>query len=265
MYWKLWKREHQRLRYTSWSREEIVIDFLVSPCSFSFSLFCLPLSLFLPFCHLCFYLYFVFCQLPCFTVYFYSLYFVCPPPAPTPIHLFSCHILPILLLSIHPFLPPKWTGRFDLYLSGMDESQVWFKCPNYSLELWCPALGYVAPSLWLSYESWHSTTEPFTEARLRARSHKRLFQCTRQWKADGWWGKQTTKKYSDLFWSCLLYPPAFCSTLLVFLDKKVNSNSSTLTQGWLQWTKVLWCIMEHINSVAILLGAPAQLLVDAII
>ncbi len=110
---------------------------------------------------------------------------------------------PILSLSIHPSLPPMWMGRSDLYLSGMDESQVWFKCPNYSPELWCPAPGYVAPSLWLSYESWHGTTEPFTEARLRAPSHEQFSPCTRPWKADGWCGKLTTWKHPDLLWSDL--------------------------------------------------------------
>lgn len=50
----------------------------------------------------------------------------------------------------------------------MDESQVWFKCSNYSSELWCPILSFVPLSVWRSYESWHSNTEPFMEARLGA-------------------------------------------------------------------------------------------------
>lgn len=125
---------------------------------------------------------------------------------------------PILSPSIHPFLPPMWTGRSDLYLSGMDESQVWFKCPNYSPELWCPALGYVAASLWLSYESWHGTTEPFTEARLRARSHEWSSPCTRPGKADGWCRELTTWRQSDLetLWSIPVVPPALFNTLFVF-------------------------------------------------
>lgn len=47
---------------------------------------------------------------PSFTVYFYSLLFVCPPPAPATIHHFTCHILPILLLSIHP-IPSSQVDR----------------------------------------------------------------------------------------------------------------------------------------------------------
>lgn len=132
---------------------------------------------------------------------------------------------PILSLTIHPFLPPMWTDCSDLYLSGMDESQVWFKCPNYSPELWCPALGYVSPSLWLSYESWHSTTEPFTEARLRARSHEQLSPCSRQWRADGWCGKLATWKHSALLWSMPFVPFSLCSTLcgLLFWISKLKS------------------------------------------
>lgn len=144
--------------------------------------------------------------------------------SPLSLHVISCPTYyhsspplshaPILSLSIHPYLPPMWTGRSDLYLSGMDESQVWFKCPNYSPELWCPALGYVAPSLWLSYESWHGTTEPFTEARLRARSHERFSPCTRLWKASSWCGKR--EKHFDLLWSIPVVPLAFNSPFLLF-------------------------------------------------
>lgn len=61
---------------------------------------------------------------------------------------FPTHIIHLLhVSSSHPFFiypslaPPMWSGCSDLYLSGMDESQVQFKCPNYSPELWCPALG----------------------------------------------------------------------------------------------------------------------------
>lgn len=54
-------------------------------------------------------------------LYSHLLLSVCPP-----------HPIPP---SLHPCLPPTWTDGSDLYLSGMDESQVRFKCPNYSPEL----------------------------------------------------------------------------------------------------------------------------------
>lgn len=143
-----------------------------------------------------FFMFNIFNSLFCFSVfvlrnpYFPSIFIsssVCPPSTTT-IYLFPLSSPPILSLTIQLSVSPMWTGHSDLYLSGMDESQVWFKCPNYSPELWCPALGYVARSLWLSYESWHSTTEPFTEARLRARSHEWFSPCSRPWQADGWCG-----------------------------------------------------------------------------
>lgn len=78
----------------------------------------------------------------------------------------------------------------------MDGSQVWFKCPNYSPELWCPALSFVALALWLSCESWRSTTEPFTEARIRAPSHVSIQQ-------PG--GKLTVG--TETLWPALTLPP----------------------------------------------------------
>ena len=121
---------------------------------------------------------------------------------------------PILSPSIHPFCPPRWTGHSDLYLSGMDESQVWFKCPNYSPELWRSALGCAAPSLRLSYESWHGATEPFTEARLEhvhlsgsphAPGHEKLtvgVEKLAAWKRSGllWFMPRTLYNTLLLFW-----------------------------------------------------------------
>lgn len=221
---KLWKGQ-QTTKITLHGMEQgmIVIDFLVSPCSFPFSPNCLPLflSFFLlficlpPFCTLCWplpcYLFFIFSSLSRHVISSPTYYHPSPPLSHPP----------ILSPSIHPFLPPMRTGRSDLYLSGMDESQVWFKCPNYSPELWCPALGYVAASLWLSYESWHGTTEPFTEARLRARSHERFSPCTRPQWADGWCRKLTTWKHSDLktLRSIPGVPPALFNTLLFFFSR----------------------------------------------
>ena len=54
------------------------------------------------------------------------------PPAATFIHLLTCQTLPSTLFPSIPNLPPMWTGRSDLYLSGMNESQVWFKMPQLS-------------------------------------------------------------------------------------------------------------------------------------
>lgn len=233
--------------YTAWSRKIIVIDFLVSPrCCFilphllasfpsllPFIHLCLP-----PFCTLCwplpYYLFFISSCLS-FHVIFSPTYYHPSPPLPHP---------PSLSLPIHPSLPPRWTGRSDLYLSGMDESQVWFKCPNYSPELWCPALGYVAPSLWLCYESWHGRTEPFTEAGVRARSHERFSPCTGLWKADGWCWKLTTWTHSDSLWSMPVVPLVLYST-----DIKVRINWSILAGSGMQWTmsqyRELMCMGSH--------------------
>lgn len=78
--------------------------------------------------------------------------------------------------SLHS-LDPRRTAYSDLYLSGMDESQVWFKCPNYSPELWCPALRPCCPVSVAPLWKLARITEPFTEARLRARPHERLSPC----------------------------------------------------------------------------------------
>ncbi len=146
---------------------------------------------------------------------------------------------PILSPSIHSLLLPMWTRHSDLYLSGMDESQVRFKCPNYSPELWCPALGDVAPSLRLSYESWHGATEPFTGARIRARSHERFSPCTRPWKAD----------HMELLRPALIYP--CCTSCLMqhhslILEIKVGCN-----QQHLIWRiNMKWNMSAHLFEIA---------------
>lgn len=152
-----------------------------------------------------------------------TLLFICHFSS-LPVHILSSHTYyypslplsysPILSLSIHPLLPPMWTGCSDLYLSGMDESQVWFKCPNYSRELWCPALGYVAPALCLSYESWHGTTEPFTKARLRARSYGQFSPCTRPMES---WRFVWKTGHMETLWPALMYP--CCTFIFVWISK----------------------------------------------
>lgn len=142
----------------------------------------------------------------------YAHYILLPP---TTIHLSPYHIHPSFLYPSNPYYLPCGQDALTCICLAWMSPRFWFKCPNYSCELWCPALGYVASALCLSYESWHGTTEPFTKARLRACSHEQFSPCTRPWKADGWYGKLATWKHYDLLWYFPVLPPVSYDTFLL--------------------------------------------------
>lgn len=199
LYGKLWKRQLCRSCPASWSTEVIVIDFLVGPRVFSVRLFCLLLPLL--FCLYSYVFISIFCSVLNLIILFifHLLLSVRPPPLITSSH----------PLSNHPSLPPMWTGCSDLYLSGMDESQVWFKCPNYSPELWCPALGYVAPFLWLL---WKLAQHKRTIYRGQIKGTLTWAALPMQQEMESWWLVWKTGHMETLC-TALMY--AFCTFCLI--------------------------------------------------
>lgn len=111
-------------------------------------------------------------------LYFMSSPPLCPPPT---IHLFACHILPSALYpSVPAFVPcgqPTLTCICLAWMSPRFGLNAPIILLNYDVLLWAMLL-CICSSF---YESWRGTTEPFTEARLRARSQERLSQCARLW------------------------------------------------------------------------------------
>lgn len=119
----------------------------------------------------------------------------------------SIHFLPLLLSLIHPYIPwiPGGQTTLTCICLAWMSPRFGLNAPiillNYDVLLW----DHVAPSLWRSYESWHGATEPFTEARLRARPHERFSPCNQPmesrrlvWRAN----------HMDTLWPALKALPA---------------------------------------------------------